>query len=312
MNLGDIFTLSLLASMIRYATPLTLAALGGMYSERAGVINIALEGIMLSGAFTAAAVTVKLQNPWIGLLAAAVVGLLVSLIHAAASIQFKADQVVVGTAINILFLGVPPLVSGAIFESTGSTPQLPREQVLPEFRIPVIDSIPMLKQLLSGHTPITYLAFLLVPISYYVLFYTKFGLRLRAVGENPEAADTAGISVARMRYSGVLISGVLAGIGGAYLSIAQNSLFTRNMTGGRGFIALAALIFGKWHPVGAFGACLLFGIAEALSDQMQGVVRIPVQMIQIIPYVLTMVVLAGFIGRATPPKAIGVPYMKEK
>jgi simple sugar transport system permease protein len=312
MNLGDILTLSLLASMIRYATPLTLAALGGMYSERGGVINIALEGIMLSGAFTAAAVTVKLQNPWIGLLAAAVVGLLVSLIHAAASIQFKADQVVVGTAINILFLGVPPLVSGAMFESTGSTPQLPREQVLPEFRIPVIDGIPVLKQLLSGHTSITYLAFLLVPISYYVLFHTKFGLRLRAVGENPEAADTAGISVARMRYSGVLISGVLAGIGGAYLSIAQNSLFTRNMTGGRGFIALAALIFGKWHPVGAFGACLLFGIAEALSDQMQGVVKIPVQMIQIIPYVLTMVVLAGFIGRATPPKAIGIPYMKEK
>jgi simple sugar transport system permease protein len=312
MNLGDILTLSLLASMIRYATPLTLAALGGMYSERAGVINIALEGIMLSGAFSAAAVTVKLQNPWIGLLAAAVVGLLVSLIHAAASIQFKADQVVVGTAINILFLGVPPLVSGAMFESTGSTPQLPREQVLPEFRIPVIDDIPGLKQLLSGHTSITYLAFLLVPISYYVLFRTKFGLRLRAVGENPEAADTAGISVARMRYSGVLISGVLAGIAGAYLSIAQNSLFTRNMTGGRGFIALAALIFGKWHPVGAFGACLLFGIAEALSDQMQGVVKIPVQMIQIIPYILTMVVLAGFIGRATPPRAIGVPYMKEK
>jgi simple sugar transport system permease protein len=267
---------------------------------------------MLSGAFSAAAVTVKLQNPWIGLLAAAVVGLLVSLIHAAASIQFKADQVVVGTAINILFLGVPPLVSGAMFESTGSTPQLPREQVLPEFRIPVIDDIPGLKQLLSGHTSITYLAFLLVPISYYVLFRTKFGLRLRAVGENPEAADTAGISVARMRYSGVLISGVLAGIAGAYLSIAQNSLFTRNMTGGRGFIALAALIFGKWHPVGAFGACLLFGIAEALSDQMQGVVKIPVQMIQIIPYILTMVVLAGFIGRATPPRAIGVPYMKEK
>jgi ABC-type uncharacterized transport system permease subunit len=312
MKLGDIITLSLLASMVRYATPLTLAALGGMFSERGGVINIALEGIMLSGAFTAAAVTVETHNPWIGLAAAAAVGLIVALIHAVASIQFKADQVVVGTAINILFLGVPPLVSGALFESTGSTPQLPRNQTLPEFHIPVIDGVPVLKQLLSGHTPITYLAFLLVPISYYVLFRTRFGLRLRAVGENPEAADTAGISVSRMRYSGVLLSGVFAGIGGAYLSIAQNSLFTRNMTGGRGFIALAALIFGKWHPVGAFGACLLFGIAEAISDQMQGVVNIPVQLIQIIPYVLTMVVLAGFIGRAIPPKAIGVPYMKEK
>src|SRR5215471_6705489 len=312
MKLSEIFTLSLLASMVRYATPLILAALGGMYSERGGVINIALEGIMLSGAFTAAAVTAELHNPWIGLLAAAAAGLLVALIHAVSSIQFRADQVVVGTAINILFLGIPPLVSGALFESTGSTPQLPREQTLPEFRVPLIDNIPVLKQLLSQHTLITYFAFLLVPISYYVLFRTRFGLRLRAVGENPEAADTAGVSVYGLRYAGVLLSGVLAGIGGAYLSIAQNSLFTRNMTGGRGFIALAALIFGKWHPVGSFLACLLFGFAEAVSDQMQGVVPIPVQMIQIIPYVLTMVVLAGFIGRATPPRAIGMPYVKEK
>ena len=267
---------------------------------------------MLAGAFTASAVTVKIGNPWIGLMTAAIAGLLVALIHALASIQFRADQVVVGTAINILFLGVPPLVSGALFESTGSTPQLPREQTLPEWHIPVIDQIPVFKQLLSGHTSITYLAFALVPISFYVLFRTRFGLRLRAVGENPEAADTAGVSVYQLRYAGVLLSGVLAGIGGAYLSIAQNSLFTRNMTGGRGFIALAALIFGKWHPVGSFLACLLFGFAEAVSDQMQGVVPIPVQMIQIIPYVLTMVVLAGFIGRATPPRAIGVPYVKEK
>src|SRR5215467_13216567 len=199
----NIINLSLLASMIRLATPLILAALGGMYSERGGVINIALEGIMLSGAFTAAAVTAELHNPWIGLLAAAAAGLLVALIHAVASIQFKADQVVVGTAINILFLGIPPLVSGALFESTGSTPQLPREQTLPEFHIPLIDQIPGLKQLLSGHTSITYLAFALVPISYYVLFRTRFGLRLRAVGENPEAADTAGVSVSAIRYSGV-------------------------------------------------------------------------------------------------------------
>ncbi len=297
--------------MIRLSTPLILAALGGMYSERSGVINIALEGIMLAGAFTAAAVTVFTQNPWIGLLAAAVAGLMVSLIHAVASIQFKADQVVVGTAINILFLGVPALVSGALFESTGSTPQLPREQTLPDWNIPGIDSIPVLSQLLSGHKPIVYIALAAVPISYYVLFRTRFGLRLRAVGENPEAADTAGVSVARMRYAGVMLSGLLAGIGGAYLSIGQNSLFTRNMTAGRGFIALAALIFGKWHPVGAFLACLLFGLADAISIRMQGVVDIPVQFIQIIPYVLTLVVLAGFIGRATPPRAIGTPYVKE-
>ena len=309
--LRNIINLSLLASMIRLSTPLILAALGGMYSERGGVINIALEGIMLAGAFTAAAVTVFTHNPWIGLMAAAVAGLLVALIHAVASIRFKADQVVVGTAINILFLGVPALVSGALFESTGSTPQLPREQTLPDWNIPVIDSIPVLSQLLSGHKPIVYIALIAVPVSYYVMFRTRFGLRLRAVGENPEAADTAGVSVSRMRYAGVLLSGVLAGIGGAYLSIGQNSLFTRNMTAGRGFIALAALIFGKWHPVGAFLACLLFGLADAIAIRMQGVVDIPVQFIQIIPYVLTLVVLAGFIGRAIPPRAIGTPYVKE-
>jgi simple sugar transport system permease protein len=284
--------LSILGATIRYSTPLIMAALGGMFSERAGVINIALEGIMLAGAFTAAAVTVYTENPWIGLIVAAVVGLLVSLIHAVASIEFKADQVVVGMAINILFLGVPALASGALFESTGSTPQLPQAYTL-------------------GTTPIVILAVALVPVSYYVLFRTRFGLRLRAVGENPEAADTAGVSVARLRYAGVMLSGVLAGIGGAYLSIAQNSLFTRNMTAGRGFIALAALIFGKWHPVGAALACLLFGFAEALTDRIQGRLNVPVQLIQIIPYVLAVIVLAGFIGRATPPRAIGKPYMKE-
>ncbi len=307
----DILNLSLLASMIRLATPLILAAIGGLYSERGGVINIALEGIMLAGAFTAAAVTVFTQNPWVGMLAAMVAGLLVAAIHAVASIEFRANQVVVGTAINILFIGVPALVSGALFESTGSTPQLPREQTLPDWNIPLIDRIPVLSQLLSGHKPIVYIALVAVPVTYYVLFRTRFGLRLRAVGENPEAADTAGVSVARMRYAGVLLSGVLAGLGGAYLSIGQNSLFTRNMTAGRGFIALAALIFGKWHPVGAFLACLLFGFADAVAIRMQGVVNIPVQFIQIIPYVLTLVVLAGFIGRAIPPRAIGEPYVKE-
>jgi general nucleoside transport system permease protein len=310
--LENIINLSLLASMIRLATPLILAALGGLFSERSGVINIALEGMMLSGAFTAAAVTARTGNPWIGLLAAGLAGVLVAFIHAVASIQYKADQVVVGTAINILFLGIPALVSGAMFESTGATPQLPREQVLPDWNIPLLDRIPVLSQLLSGHKPIVYLALAMVPITYYVLFKTRFGLRLRAVGENPEAADTAGVSVAKMRYAGVMLSGLLAAIGGAYLSIGQNSLFTRNMTAGRGFIALAALILGKWHPVGALLACLLFGVAEAISIRMQGVVNIPVQFIQIIPYVLTLVVLAGFIGRATPPRALGIAYQKEK
>jgi len=298
--------------MLRLSTPLILAALGGLFSERGGVINIALEGIMLAGAFTAAAITALVHNPWLGLAAAAAAGLCVAMIHAVASIGFKANQVVVGTAINIMFLGVPALVSGALFDSTGSTPQLKREFTLPDWNIPLIDRIPVLSDLLSGHKPIVYLALAMVPISYYVLFKTRFGLRLRAVGENPEAADTAGISVSKMRYFGVLVSGLLAGLGGAYLSIGQNSLFTRNMTAGRGFIALAALIFGKWHPVGAFLACLLFGLADATAIRMQGVVQVPVEFIQIIPYVLTLVVLAGFIGRAIPPRAIGVPYLKEE
>ncbi len=288
----EIFTLSIVLSTIRLATPLLLAALGGLYSERAGVINIALEGLMLAGAFTAAAVTYYTQSPWVGLLAAVVAGAAVAGVHAVACIQFKADQVVSGTAINILFLGVPALLSGALFSSTGATPQIPKENLIP-------------------WTPIV-IAVALVPLTWYVLNRTPFGLRLRAVGENPEAADAAGVGVARIRYAAVLLSGALAAIGGAYLSIGQASLFTRNMTAGRGFIALAALIFGKWRPVQTMLACLLFGFAEAMSIQMQGVAKIPVQFIQIIPYVLTIVMLAGFIGASRAPRALGLPYQKER
>jgi simple sugar transport system permease protein len=280
----------LLESSIRLAAPLLLAAMGGLYSERSGVINIGLEGIMLAGAFTAAAVTHYAGNPWVGLLAAAAAGVAVASMHAVACIRYRADQVVSGTAINILFLGVPALLSGALFESTGATPQVPREQLVPTF--PIV------------------LAFLLVPLTWYVLERTRFGLRLRAVGENPEAAETAGVSVYRIRYAGVMISGALAAIGGAYLSIGQASLFARNMTAGRGFIALAALIFGNWRPVPVMLACLFFGAADALSIQMQGVSRVPVQFIQIVPYVLTVIVVAGFIGKARPPRALGIPYGK--
>jgi general nucleoside transport system permease protein len=287
----NIFNYALIASTIRLSTPLILAALGGLYSERGGVINIALEGMMLAGAFTAAAVTVFTHSPWAGLLAAVIAGLVVAALHAVVTINYRADQVVSGAAINILFLGVPALLSGALFESTGATPQLPRDQTLPN--------------------TLVYLAFILVAVTAYVIYRTRFGLRLRAVGENPEAAMAAGVSVTRMRYAGVLISGALAALGGAYLSIGQSSLFTRNMTAGRGFIALAALIFGKWDPVGALLACLFFGFAEAVAIRMQGTVDIPNQFIQMIPYVLTMVVLAGWIGRATPPKALGTPYVKE-
>lgn len=296
--MAEIFTIALIWSTIRLSTPLILAALGGLFSERSGVINIALEGMMLAGAFTAAAVTYAVGNPFIGLLAGMGAGLLIAAIHAVACIRYRADQVVTGTAINILMIGMPPFLSGAFFLSSGSTPQLPKEQLIP-------------------WTPII-IAIVLVPLTWYVLYKTPFGLRLRSVGENPEAADAAGVRVARMRYAGVLLSGVLAGIGGAYLSIGQSSLFTRNMTSGRGFIALAALIFGKWRPVQTMLACLLFGFTEAVTIQMQGVVKlpsgddIPIQFIQMVPYLLTIIVLAGFIGSSRPPKALGIPYEKER
>ncbi len=296
--MADLFTVSLIFSTIRLSTPLVLAALGGMFSERSGVINIALEGMMLAGAFAAAALTYASGSPWIGLAAGAGAGVLVALIHAVASIRYGADQVVVGTAINILMIGLPGFLSGAFFLSSGSTPQIPIEHLIP--RAPIL------------------MAFALVPLTWYVLYRTPFGLRLRAVGENPEAADAAGVNVASLRYSGVLLSGALAAIGGAYLSIGQSSLFTRNMTSGRGFIALAALIFGKWRPVQTTLACLFFGFTEAITIQMQGVVKlpsgedIPVQFIQMVPYVLTIVVLAGFIGQSRPPRALGRPYEKER
>jgi ABC-type uncharacterized transport system permease subunit len=296
--MAEIFTIALIWSTIRLSTPLILAALGGLFSERSGVINIALEGMMLAGAFTAAAVTYAVGSPYVGLIAGMMAGMLIAAIHALACIRYKADQVVTGTAINILMLGLPAFLSGAFFLSSGSTPQIPRVQLIP--RLPMI------------------IAFALVPITWYVLYKTPFGLRLRSVGENPEAADAAGVPVARMRYAGVLLSGVLAGIGGAYLSIGQSSLFTRNMTSGRGFIALAALIFGKWRPFQTLLACLLFGFTEAISIQMQGVVKlpsgedIPVQFIQMVPYVLTIIVLAGFIGSSRPPQALGIPYQKER
>ena len=302
----DIFSVAVLLSTIRVATPLILAALGGMFSERSGVINIALEGKMLAGAFTAAAVTYaadeKLHmgnaSPWIGLLAAIAAGVFIAAIYAVACIRFKADQVVSGAAINILMFGLPGLLSGAFFLSSGSTPQIPKEHLIP-------------------WTPIV-IAFGAVLLSWYVMYRTPFGLRLRSVGEKPEAADAAGVSVNHIRYSGVLIAGVLAGIGGAYLSIGQSSLYSRNMTAGRGFIALAALIFGKWKPVQTMLACLLFGFTEAVSYVLPGLVKlpsgndIPVQFIQMVPYVLTIVVLAGFIGSSQPPKALGIPYQKEK
>ena len=300
--MSELLTLSLIFSAIRLSTPLIFAALGGMFAERSGIINIALEGLMLAGAFTAAVTTYELNNPYLGFLCAMLAGAFTALIYAVAVIKFEANQVVAGTAINFLMLGLPQLLSGAIYDSSGSTPQIDKVFLLPEF---------------LGINIASYLVFLLVPLCWYVLYKTPFGLRLRAVGENPAAADAAGINVLRMRYTAVILSGILAAAGGAYLSTGQSSLFTRGMSAGRGFIALAALILAKWRPVQVLIACLFFGFTEALTIPLGNLKTtsgepIPVQFVQIIPYVLTIIVLAGFIGLSRAPKALGVPYRKEK
>ncbi len=294
---------SLIFATIRSATPLIFAALGGLFSERSGVINIALEGLMLAGAFTAAVVTLQTHSPYLGFVSGLVAGAVLALVYAIACIKFEADQVVAGMAINFLMIGLPALISGVIYDSTGSTPQIAIE-----------DKLPMISNSLSWGS---ILAFALIPICWYVLYKTPFGLRLRAVGENPEAADAAGVNVIRFRYVAVVISGILAAAGGAYLSTGQSSLFTKQMTAGRGFIALAALILAKWRPVPVLLACLFFGFTEAMTITIQGLIKlpsgeaIPVQFIEMIPYVLTIIVLAGFIGTSRAPKALGIPYKKE-
>ncbi len=301
--MNEIFSLALIFSSIRLATPLIFAALGGMFSERSGIVNIALEGLMLVGAFTAAVMTYELNNPYLGLICGVIAGGATALIYAVAVIKFEADQVVAGMAINLLMLGLPQLISGAVYDSSGSTPQIAKEFLLPDF----FNSISIA----------SILAFALVPVCWYVMYKTPFGLRLRATGENPAAADAAGVNVIRLRYSAVILSGILAAAGGAYLSIGQSSLFTRGMSAGRGFIALAALILAKWKPIPVLIACLFFGFTEALtiplaSYRLPSGETIPVQFVQIIPYVLTIIVLAGFIGLSRAPKALGIPYNKEK
>lgn len=303
--------LTLVASALRATTPLLLAALGGMFSERAGVVNIGLEGIILFGALAAAVVArfaeapILAQNPqavvayapWLGLLAAALVGGAVGWLHALISIRFRADQVISGTAINLMAVGLPAVILTGLYDNTSNSE-------------PIRNRLPQWGEGVFAFSPPVYLAFVLVPVTYYVLFHTPFGLRLRSVGEHPEAADSVGIDVRRVRYTGVIISGVLAGLGGAYLSIGNLNQFISEMSGGRGFIALAALIFGKWHPLGVLGATLLFGAFEAAATLLGGGQLMPPTIVQSIPFILTMFVLAGFIGRSVAPKAIGKPFAK--
>lgn len=298
---------AVLAATIRNATPLVFAALGGMFSERSGVVNIGLEGLMLISAFAGVVGAFTSGSALVGLLFALGAGLLFGLVHAVMCITFEADQIISGTAINLLALGGTGFLMVIVFGQGGTSPDVNNFSPV---AIPLLAQIPVIGQALFNQSLLVYLMYLTVPVAFFVLFRTPFGLRLRATGEVPEAVDTAGVSVTRMRYFGVALSGLLAALGGAYLSMGLLSAFTEGMTNGRGFIALAALIFGRWNPVGAAGAALLFGFAQALTIRVPPE-AIPNEFIQMIPYVLTIVVLAGFGGRAIAPAAVGKPYRKE-
>ena len=312
-----------LDATLRLATPLILCAMAGMFSERAGIIDISLEGKMLMGAFVAAAIASTSGSEWLGVFCAILACLVFSAIHGFACITHRGNQVVSGLAINILASGFTATVGIAIFKQGGQTPLLSKDERFGPIEwwfVDLFNEIPLLgtiyRELISGHNALVYLALILVPLSAFLFYNTRFGLRLRAVGELPEAVDSAGISVVWLRYRAVLIAGVLCGIAGAYLSTGQGAGFVREMSAGKGYIALAAVIFGKWRPYPAFFACLLFGFLEAASSRLQGVElpligEAPTQLMLALPYVMTVLLLAGFIGKASPPAAIGVPYVKE-
>lgn len=315
----------LLAATLRVATPLILAALGGLFSERSGVIALGLEGMMLGGAFAAASVSAVTGSAWAGLGAGIGAAVLLALLLAFACVSQRGNQVVAAMAVNILVGGLAPALALAWFDQGGQTPALSqagqrfRDWAFPGAAAARAHPLPGLvyTELVGGHNLIVYLALALVPLSAWVLYRTRWGLRLRAVGENPHAVDTAGISVAGLRYQGVLVSGLLCGVAGSYLSVAAGAGFIRDMTAGKGYLALAALIFGKWKPVPTLWACLLFAFTDALASRLQGVPIpglgvVPVQLILALPYALTVLLLAGFVGHAHPPKAIGLPYLKEK
>lgn len=306
--LTNILSLALFSAALRSSTPILYAALGGIFSERSGVMNIGLEGIMLFGAFSAVIGSYFTGNPWLGVGLAIVSGLLTSFIHAFISINLKADQAISGTGINILGLGLTNFLLLRIWGHQGISPMVERIQ---DVRIPIVADLPILGPIIGKQSPLVYLCLVLVFVSYIIIFRTPFGLRLRSVGEQPYAADSVGINVYRMRYIGVLMSGVLASMGGAFLSVAYLAQFTTNMTAGRGFIGLAAMIFGRWNPLGALFACLLFGFADALQAAAQsGGVPIPPQFLLALPYILTILALVGAMGRASPPAFIAKPYQK--
>jgi simple sugar transport system permease protein len=323
--MGEDFLLMILTfdATIRVSVPLILCALAGLVVERSGVIDIGLEGKMLAAAFGAATVAALTGSAWLGLLGGMGVSVLLALLHGFACITHRGNQIVSGVAINILASGLTVLLGISWFSMGGQTPPLTGDARFSSLTFPgaeAVADVPLLghiySELLSGHNIVVYIAFLTVPLVWWLIYRTRFGLRLRATGENPAAVDTAGISVIRMRYLALIICGILCGIAGAYLSTGHGAGFLREMTAGKGFIALAAMIFGKWRPVPVLFACLLFGFLDAIAIRLQGVElpvigEMSVQFIQALPYILTVVLLAGFIGRAIAPKASGIPYVKE-
>jgi ABC-type uncharacterized transport system permease subunit len=315
---------AMLASTLRVSTPLILCALAGLFAERAGVVDIGLEGKMLFAAFAAGAAGAAMGSTTVALAAAIGIAVALSWLHGLACVSYPGNQVVSGVAINIIAAGMTVVLGIAWFSQGGQTPALSSEvrlQALFPDAQTWLSGVPWLGRIvgegLLSHNGLAYLAYALVPLVWWVVFRTRFGLRLRAVGENPHMVDAAGVSVRGIRYAALTINGMLCGLAGSYLVLAQSANFSQNMSAGRGFMALAALIFGRWHPVGALWACLLFGFLDASAIRMQGVAlpvvgEVPVQFIQALPYVLTVVLLAGFIGKAVAPQALGKPYLKER
>ena len=308
----------------RGAAPLVLAALGGLFAERSGVVDIGLEGKMLTAAFAAGATAAVTGSAWAGLAAGIAAAVVFAMVHGYACVTHHGNQVVSGMALNITVSGLTVVLGYAWFQEGGQTPMLGAGARFGPIELPGAAALagvpvlgPLYGQVISGHNVLVYMAAAAVPLVGWLVYRTRFGLRLRAVGESPGAVDTAGISVAGTRYLALLASGVLCGIAGAYLSTAHHASFIRDMSAGKGYLALAALIFGQWRPLPTMGACLLFAFADAVQVRLQGtplplVGVVPVQLIQALPYVLTVALLAGLVGRAVAPRAIGVPYMKER
>jgi len=300
-------TANLWQSVLALSTLLLLPALGGVVSERSGVVNIAMEGMMLVGAFFAVYADLHFHSPWIATLVAMLAGGLMALIHAVVSIRFRADQIVSGIAINIFAAGLTVFLIGRLY-GLQDVGHISQNESLPNIVVPGLNSIPFVGQVLFNQNIVVYIALVLLVSTHVVLFHTRLGLRIRSVGEHPQAADTAGINVFMLRYGAVVASGLVSGLAGAYLAIGISNTFVPNMTDGRGYIALAAMIFGKWTPFGAFIACLIFGLGEAIYYN-NSFIHTSQYLLSALPYILTLVVIAGLVGRSIPPAADGLPYV---